>query len=180
MPATLNGRPQVQRRQLADQLDRLDLILDGLADALNGAVADAARIAARAAVLEALAAADRRAQVAPPASPAPSLWERLKSALARLRDRVVGLARRGYESVRRRVREAVPAVAAGVNLATVAWRLRHLAALALAAGVAGALVSYAGPRPVAAALGGVGGAASAVAVRGILWLRTTARHLTLA
>jgi hypothetical protein len=178
MPATLNGRPQVQRRQLADQLDRLDLILDGLADALNGAVADAARIAARAAVLESLAAADRRPPV--PAEPIPTLWVRLKAALASLRDRVVGLARRGYESARRRVREAVPAVAAGVNLATVAWRLRHLAALALAAGVAGALVSYVGPRPVAAALGGVGGAASAVAVRGLLWFRTTARHLTAA
>jgi hypothetical protein len=178
MPATLNGRPPVQRRQLADQLDRLDRILDGLADALNDAVADAARIAARAAVLEALAAADRRAPASPPAPPTPSLGTRLKAALTCLRDRVADLARRGYESVRRRVRDAVPAVAAGVNLAAVAWRLRHLALLALTAGVAGALVSYAGPRPVAAALGGLGGAASALAVRGTLWLRATARHLT--
>jgi len=49
--ATANGRP---RKQLGDQLDRLDGILDGLADALNEAVADAARDGARAAVTEIL------------------------------------------------------------------------------------------------------------------------------
>ncbi len=35
-----NGR---QRKQLSEQLDRLDIILDGLADALNQSVADAVR-----------------------------------------------------------------------------------------------------------------------------------------
>ena len=46
--ATTNGR--LPRKQLGDQLDRLDSILDGLSDALNEAVADAAREGARAAV----------------------------------------------------------------------------------------------------------------------------------
>lgn len=38
---TANGRPQ--RKQLSDQLDRLDELLNGLADAIPGAVADAVR-----------------------------------------------------------------------------------------------------------------------------------------
>src|SRR5580692_509468 len=49
---TLNGRPQ--RKQLSDQLDRLDTIIDALAEALPGAVADACREGARAAVKDAI------------------------------------------------------------------------------------------------------------------------------
>src|SRR4051812_19055790 len=37
------GNARAPRRQLADQLDRLDVILDGLADALNESVSDAVR-----------------------------------------------------------------------------------------------------------------------------------------
>lgn len=55
MPATLNhARP---RRQLADQLDRMDGILDALADALPAAVRDAVRDGLGAAAREAVAAA---------------------------------------------------------------------------------------------------------------------------
>src|SRR6476661_3311259 len=49
----LNG----QRKTLATQLDRLDSILDGLAEALNEAVADAVRQSVAAAVGEAVQAA---------------------------------------------------------------------------------------------------------------------------
>jgi hypothetical protein len=45
-----NGRPQ--RKQLSDQLDRLDGIIDTLAEGLNSAVADAAREGSRQAVKE--------------------------------------------------------------------------------------------------------------------------------
>src|SRR5947209_18455632 len=47
-----NGPPR--RKQLSDQLDRMDGIIDCLADNLNQAVADAAREGARAAVREIL------------------------------------------------------------------------------------------------------------------------------
>jgi hypothetical protein len=50
--ATMNGRPQ--RKQLSDQLDRLDTINDALAEALPGAVADACKEGARAAVKDAI------------------------------------------------------------------------------------------------------------------------------
>src|SRR5437870_3255895 len=51
MNATENGKP---RRQLSDQLDRLDGIIDALADNLNEAVADAARVGTKSAVKEIL------------------------------------------------------------------------------------------------------------------------------
>ncbi|MFM7151488.1 MAG: hypothetical protein ACKO23_16805, partial [Gemmataceae bacterium] len=43
MAATLNSSVRVTRKSLADQIDRLDVILDGLSDALNESVADAVR-----------------------------------------------------------------------------------------------------------------------------------------
>src|SRR5262245_39325280 len=51
MTTTINGR---QRKSLAEQIDRLDSILDGLAEALNGAVADAVKEAVGLAVQEAV------------------------------------------------------------------------------------------------------------------------------
>ena len=46
---------KLPRKQLADQLDRLDGILDALSEGLNGAVADAAREGTRLAVKDAAA-----------------------------------------------------------------------------------------------------------------------------
>src|ERR1700733_14355405 len=43
MANTINGNGSTQRKQLSHQLDRLDQILDGLADALNESVADAVK-----------------------------------------------------------------------------------------------------------------------------------------
>jgi hypothetical protein len=48
---TTNGKP---RKQLSDQLDRLDGIIDALADGLNQAVIDAAREGTRLAVKDAI------------------------------------------------------------------------------------------------------------------------------
>lgn len=50
--ATMNGKPQ--RKQLSQQLDRMDGIIDCLADALPEAVADACRDGAKAAVQQAV------------------------------------------------------------------------------------------------------------------------------
>lgn len=52
MSITTNGAPR--RKQLSDQLDRLDGIIDALADGLNEAVADAAREGVHSAVTELL------------------------------------------------------------------------------------------------------------------------------
>src|SRR5438874_2154257 len=52
MSTNMNGR--VPRKTLANQLDRLDTILDGFAEALNEAVADAVKQAVAVAVREAV------------------------------------------------------------------------------------------------------------------------------
>jgi hypothetical protein len=75
--ATPNSRPT--RKQLADQLDRLDGIIDALADGLQQAVADAAREGTRLdvkdAIVEILTNPELRALLAsqvPPPPPAPT------------------------------------------------------------------------------------------------------------
>jgi hypothetical protein len=60
MNATTNGRP---RKSLAEQIDRLDRTLDGLADALNESVATAVREAVQGVLAELLADAGLRAQL---------------------------------------------------------------------------------------------------------------------
>src|SRR4051794_41909483 len=91
-----NGKP---RRQLADELDRLDrqmdradAILDALAEGLNGAVADATRDGTRQAVKEAvielltdpaLRATLHAASAPPPTAARPSPWDRLRAAAPR-------------------------------------------------------------------------------------------------
>src|SRR5579863_1570681 len=97
-----NGRPQ--RKQLSDQLDRLDSIIDALAEGLPAAVAAAAREGTRAAVkdaiLEILTNPDLRTMIQshapaesspvttmPIAEPAstPGPWQRLRTRLAEAR-----------------------------------------------------------------------------------------------
>src|SRR5262249_5008283 len=58
--STTNMNDRSQRKTLANQLDRLDTILDGFADALNEAVADAVKQAVTVAVREALPVATQQ------------------------------------------------------------------------------------------------------------------------
>src|SRR3954466_3062515 len=97
-----NGKPQ--RRQLSDELDRLDGILDAIAEGLPGAVTDACREGARQAVKDAiveivsnpeLRALIAPVQPAPVVAPAPapepgkpSFWNRLKAKLAAAREAI--------------------------------------------------------------------------------------------
>jgi hypothetical protein len=59
--ASTNGR--VERKSLAAQIDRLDSVLDGLADALHQAVASATREAVQAALTEMLSNPELRARL---------------------------------------------------------------------------------------------------------------------
>jgi hypothetical protein len=97
--AMTNSRPD--RKQLSDQLDRLDGILDGLSQALNEAVADAARQGVREAVKEAvvelltnpdLKAALHRAST-PADEPRPSFASRLKAKAREAASRAVRTAK---------------------------------------------------------------------------------------
>src|SRR5438045_2724737 len=91
--ATNNGRA---RKSLADQIDRLDSILEGLAGALNEAVVQAVRqavtVAVKTALAEALAHPELRQRlVAAPTvelGPRPSLLKRLRAATGRTVNRI--------------------------------------------------------------------------------------------
>ena len=107
-----NGQP---RKQLADQLDRLDEILDCLGDGLTGAVVDAMKAGTAIAVKEALIevltnpellAAIRTTlpNVEPMADPAstsvgPSFWVRLKAKLSSARQATVAFIGRAKQRI---------------------------------------------------------------------------------
>ena len=120
---SLNGR---MKKSLASQLDRLDTILDGLAEALNGAVADAvkatvgeaAREAVNVALDEALAqtAAEKTKASTNPISRS---WNWFKAKVSAVVCKVKSVATTGYQKVKqfgtRYTSATVLAVQAGVS-----------------------------------------------------------------
>ena len=192
MTATMtNGKP---RKQLSDQLDRLDeqlqrhdAILDALAEGLNGAVADATkegtRLAVKDAVIElltdpALRAALHRA-TAPAGEPKPSAWARLKARVRQAAARAAEATRPIRQAVAAKLGAARQAAAAATGPARVAWRLRKVLLAGLVVGVVAATIAYAGGQSVGAALSGVGAALTTVAIQAAVWVRGTVRRLAL-
>jgi hypothetical protein len=186
MNATTNAKPP--RKQLSDQLDRLDSILDGLGDGLNGAVADAARegtrLAVRDAIVEIMTDPTLRSKLhsataSDPAETAkvdkrPGFWSRIKSCV-----------NRALASVGRMASSAVTAVngkarAFGQKAAEAARSIRELGTLkttALVVGLAVATVSFCAPHAASAALSGISSAVAAVAVRFGAWMARTRRAM---
>ena len=186
MSATMtNGRP---RKQLSEQLDRLDLILDCLADGLNQAVADAARegtrLAVKDAILEILTNPELRAAVRdaapPPAAPAgPNFWARLKAAAAAAKAAVVAAVAPVVAAVTDQCRATVNSIATAARAVATTWHLRKLLLVGLGAGAATAVVAYLAPHALSAAAAGVGAAVTAVAVQVAAQVRRSARTLGL-
>ena len=180
--AGFNGK--APRKTLADQLDRLDAIIDALAAGLNETVADVVRQAVTAAVqqtLEGLAQAAlsnpdllRRLteQLAPPVAAAPQAAHEAgpshpgaaRRALTQAWSWLTGCkvwARQGWQSARRRL--------------GLAWHLRGQLLAALGVGLAAGLLALASGPAVAAVLSGVGGIAAALLVMGGIAVRRMAR-----
>jgi len=187
-PATTNGRP---RKQLSDQLDRMDTIIDALAEALPEAVADATREGARQAVrdvvLELLANPDLRAMIAgvvpaaPPAAPdehaapprvsdpaAPSGWSRLKARLAVAR-----------EAATRRCRDAAASVTATLRALALVMPVKKILAVGAGVGVVIGALAYLCPHAASAVISGACGAVAAVAAQVGAWVRRSAGVLGL-
>jgi len=191
--ATFNGRPQ--RKQLSDQLNRLDDIIDTLADGLPEAVGDAVRTGTQAALqqllIETLTNPDTlallRAALAPPV--ALTVADR-KSFLARcrercqirsrsLRDAAVASAERlrafvrGCRVAARGTVSGAKSVYRGWNIA---WQLKKAALIGLGIGAAVAtlaLVSH----PLATCLSGTLAATTAFALQVAFWARRTAHRM---
>ncbi len=191
-----NGRPHAPgqpRRQLGDQLDRFDQILDGLAEGLQGAITDAAREGARLAVAdtirEILTNPDLRAAVqglgptpaatAPPPAATRSAWARLKALLRRARAAVAGAVLAAGTFV---VRQAVVAVTLTVTtgkVAHAAWRMKRAVLATAVGGVAVGVAAYYAAPHAGAALCAAAGAAAAVGARFAWRVRAALRLITL-
>jgi hypothetical protein len=190
-PPTTNGKP---RKQLSDQLDRFDGILDALAEGLPGAVADACREGARAAmkdaIVEVLTNPELRTLLAPPqpatvqpvhvtpAEPAtPGLWARLKSKLAAARDTVVGAVGSARDAVVRRCVVAGDAIVALGQMTGEQIRVRRILLVALGVGAVVGVACLVVPQTTAAVVGGIGATCTAVGVQVGSWLRRAARRV---
>lgn len=194
---TTNGKP---RKQLADQLDRLDGIIDALAEGLNGAVADAARegtrLAVKDAIVEIMTNPDLRALLAPsvapppptpadppaaapPTPPKPVLWARIKARISAARTAVAGTVARAKEAVVRRFVIAGDAVVALGRATGETLPLRRVVLVGLGVGLLVGTACLVLPQTTAAVVGGIGAAGTAVSVQVGNWLTRAARRVGL-
>jgi hypothetical protein len=187
--AAPNGKP---RKQLSDQLDRLDVqkgradaILYAHSEGLNGAVTDATKEGTRAAVkdavIELLTDPELRAALhkasAPPARPRVSARDRLRANARQLAARTAAMTRAARQAVAAKVAEAKAIVAGAAAPAWVAWQLRKTAVVGLGIGVVVAGIAYLGGHGLVAGLAGLGAAVTTVAVQTALWVRKAVRRL---
>ena len=176
---TANGKP---RKQLSDQLDRLDAIIDALGEALPEAVTDAARAGSRQAVLDAITEVLTSPELkgfmqsmpppnvtnpVEPVTPKPGPWARFKARIAAAR-----------AAVRERYHGYWTTVTTSVNLLASVVPLKKVLFVSAAVGVAVAVVGYLCPHEVAAMMGGIAGACAAVAAQVGWWLRIAARRFS--
>jgi hypothetical protein len=178
-----NGRP---RRQLSDQLDRLDSILDGLADALNESVAEAAKVGVKEAVREAIVQLMTDSQLraalheaTAPATKKSTVWERFRARVRQGVNKVSQLCTAiaaGVTAQMRTVRKAISSASCRFELA---WQLRKVVLVGVGIGLTVAAVSYVTTHGVAATLAGTGAAATAIAMQVGFWVRKTVRRLGL-
>ena len=181
-----NGRPQ--RKQLSDQIAKLETLLDGLAEGLNDAIADACKEGTRTAVQEAIAEVlanpDLRTVIHPSApepgttSPRPSYWSRVKATFAELKKSMAALTTRAAAAVSARCQSAGEVVVTTARTLGTAWRLRRLMLAGL--GVGFVAMIHAAPHAIATAVSGFYAACVAAAVAAWLWVRERTRRLRLA
>lgn len=168
----LNGKP---RKQLSDQLDRLDEIIDVLGDGLNDAVVTALRNGARQAVKEALVevvthpeflSALHSAVAAPPTPSKPTIWSRLKAGVAKLRSAagtVVSWVRNRFRKAVSATTEQVRAVRDQGKAALTLARsggiyLRQLTLTATIVGIVSGMIAIVTPHELLAIAGAIGSA----------------------
>jgi hypothetical protein len=181
--ATMNGNPsRPQRKQLSEQLDRLDTILDGLSEGLNEAIIDAARAATRLAVKDAVielltdpdlrtklheasASKETNSAETTAAVPRPGILSRLfggaKAAISSVRQAL----NRAAKVVIKRIGRAAMTVTSTIRLMSGLTDLRLLIAVGLTIGVAVGIGTFAAPQQIAAAVSGISSGMAAVAVQ---------------
>ena len=185
---TSNHRPQ--RKQLSDQLDRFEQILDGLSEGLNDAITDAARagtrMAVKDAVIEILTDAELRSKFRDMIGPVPQtvsaparngFWSWLKSGCVRM-GQALGIVRtKVTEAAASGVRRLSESLAAADQRAVskILGSMKRLLVVGLSAGGILAVLSYLMPHFLSATLSGFSGAVAAMTVQLGFWARRTFR-----
>ena len=172
---TTNGRPQ--RKQLCEQLDRLDTILNGLGEALNDSVADAVRTGTRLAVKEAiieiltdpnlrLKLLETAANQQVASTKKPSILSRFVAKARAMASAIAQTAVDTTQTVIAKAGSAARTTAKTVRiLNSVFADLKTLVLIGAGVGLTVCVASYIAPHGVAAALSGIGGAVTAIAIR---------------
>ena len=210
MSATMtnNDAPRTRRRQLTEELEKLDTMIDGLSEAIPGTIKDvleqqvgtAIADGIKAAVLEVLANPDlitvfkhNMPPSTPPASqqgpvivpiPRPSL---LRTLLSKFKSTVAGVARWGQDKVVTAAKTIADTACLVKNkvaaLSQRLWRYRLApkeVVLALAVGgLAASAVALVATHSMGLTLSGVGGACHSAAAQLGLWLRQGSGRLGL-
>ena len=181
-----NHRPQ--RKQLSDQLDRFEQILDGLSEGLNDAITDAAqagtRMAVKDAVIKILTDAELRDKFrdmigpVPQTVPAPArngFWSWLKSGFVRL-GQTLGIVRtKVTEAAASGVRRISESLAPPISAVQILGSMKRLLVVGLFVGGILAILSYLMPHFLSATLSGISGAVAAMTVQLGIWARRTFR-----
>ncbi|CAN5183457.1 hypothetical protein BH11PLA2_BH11PLA2_07750 [soil metagenome] len=190
-PPSLNGRP---RKQLSDQLDRLDEVINGLEEFLPQAMADAARDGIRQAFRDVVAelitdpaTLDRIRNAIVPnavstvvqAETTISAFTRLKARLRSIRGKFVAGSAAAIRSVtsvghliRKTAADRYGAAKSRFRLLTLlALPVKSMVIVGLGIGVAVTVISYLAPHHVSAAISGCGASLTAMTMQIGLWLR---------
>ena len=195
--ATLNGRPP--RKQLSDQLDRLDTIIDCLADALPDAVRDAVRDGTQAALKQVLLdlltdpTVLARIRQAPLPSPEPvptrdsfgtrfrarlsAMAARLRVAATTLASEVRARATATGTTITQRLRSWSNQTRSVMRAFDLAWQVKRGVLVALGVGASIALLASLS-HTAAIVLAATGATSTSVAVQIGIWARRSLRTLT--
>ena len=183
-----NNRPQ--RKQLCEQIDRLDLLLDGLSNALNESVVDAVRdgtrLAVKDAIIEILTDPNLRAKLQQVASPeADSNKAKRPGVIARFVAKVRGAVtairqslQRASQSVTNGANSVARTSSAGLQFVRTFGNLHMLILIAMFVGAAAGAGSYFAPHTIAAALSGVSSGLAAIGLQVGLIIRRAYRVMS--
>jgi hypothetical protein len=186
-----NGKPK--RKQLSEQLDRFDALLDGLSEGLTGMIADSARegvrLAVKDAVLEIMTSPELRARLhdatAPEARPAPvvsqkpGFWARVKAFFFGAAESIGNGAVAAANAVAHAANDAAETIKAPLQVAGTLCSRKRLLTVSVLGAVAVATISYVAPHAIAAAVSGVGAGIVAASYQVASWLRRSFRALSL-
>ena len=201
--ATMNGRPNAttpsrpQRKQLSDQLDRMDSIVDALAEGLPEAVAAACKEGAREALKEAIIEIVTNPEIralltnmraepmpaipapAPEAPRKPSRWERFKAKIATMRDAVCNRVKQLKDKVVDRINLVGQTVNAVSMAAGEIIPVRRMLVTAVVVGLVVGIACLLTPQKVAATVSAVTSASTAIAVQFGIWLKRAVQRFGL-